>query len=349
MSRQYGALSGLAILLILINHSIELSLSLYYESGNLPLAGWQNYLLTLLQGLGVFAVPTFLFISGSFVAYAAQGDPPHLPKKFLLSSLRHIVIPYAIWTLVFYIFIYFLIDVQISVWGYIKSLLVGSPFHFIPLLIFWYVLSPLLVRYARKKSAFIFLGVIAVYQFFLIYLLRPGTLGIHFPDWMNSLAPPVLRTTLADWAIYFPLGVVLGLNGSKYLPWSRKLAWLLGTLTVILFLIGLMDAFQTIHFPLIRYLCPVPLILMLPGIKRDSIPLARSLERVGRRTYGIYLTHLTVIYLVVELLLDLLPALAGYPMLLSLLLFMAGLEAPLLLMEAASRGPTKRFYRYVFG
>src|SRR3990172_12585959 len=98
--------------------------------------GWQVYFLSFLQGLGILAVPTFLFISGSFVAYAAQGDPPHLSRKFLLSSLRHILIPYMIWSLVFYIFIYFYLDVQISILGYLKNLIVGYPFHFVPLLVF---------------------------------------------------------------------------------------------------------------------------------------------------------------------------------------------------------------------
>jgi hypothetical protein len=86
VSRQLGALSGLSILLILVNHTIELALSLGIKFGYPPLTGWQHYLLTFLQGLGVFAVPTFLFISGSFVAYAAQEIRPHLSRKFMLSS-----------------------------------------------------------------------------------------------------------------------------------------------------------------------------------------------------------------------------------------------------------------------
>ena len=349
MSRQLGALSGLSILLILVNHTIELALSLSVRSGYPPLSGWQHYLLTFLQGLGVFAVPTFLFISGSFVAYAAQGDPPHLPRKFMVSSLRHILLPYVIWSLVFYIFVYFLLDVQISVLGYIKNLIVGSPFHFVPLLVFWYLLSPLLVRYGKTRYAVVFLCLVALFQLMLLNILRPGILGFHFPGWMDSLAPPVLRTTLAEWAIYFPMGLVFGLNAAKVLPWSRRLAWLFGGLTVVVFLVGLLAALQIIHAPLARYLCPLPFILMLPGIKRESIPLARKLERVGRRTYGIYLTHQIVIYVVAEILLGLLPALAGLPMLLSLLLFIAALEVPLLVMEAIARGPAKQAYRYVFG
>ncbi|OGO25495.1 MAG: hypothetical protein A2W33_05670, partial [Chloroflexi bacterium RBG_16_52_11] len=318
MGRQLGALSGLSILLILVNHSIEVSRSLYIEAGYPPLMGWQVYFLSFLQGLGILAVPTFLFISGSFVAYAAQGDPPHLSRKFLLSSLRHILIPYMIWSLVFYIFIYFYLDVQISILGYLKNLIVGYPFHFVPLLVFWYIVSPLLVRYGKTKYSVIFLCLVALLQLMLLNILRPGLLGFQFPGWMDSLAPSVLRTTLADWAIYFPMGLVFGLNAAKVLPWSRKLAWLFGGLTVVLLGVGLLAALKIIHAPLARYLCPVPFILMLPGIKRDSIPLARLLERVGRRTYGIYLTHLIMIYLVAEILLGLLPALARLPILLSL-------------------------------
>jgi peptidoglycan/LPS O-acetylase OafA/YrhL len=227
-----------------------------------------------------------------------------------------------------------------------KNLLL-APIHFVPCCLL-YILS-VAGRYGKTKLAVIFLLLVGVFQLMLLNILRPGLLGFLFPGWMESLAPPVLRTTLADWAIYFPMGLVFGLNAAKVLPWSRRLGWLFGGLTVVVFGVGLLDALQIIDAPLARYLCPLPFILMLPGIKRESIPLARTLERVGRRTYGIYLTHQIVIYLVAEILLGLLPALAGLPILLSLLLFIVALEVPLLVMEAIARGPAKQAYRYVFG
>ena len=90
MNRQFPALSGLAMLLIVLNHTIEMGTSVPVQVGYPPVEGAMRTVLSLLQGLGVFAVPTFLFISGTFVAYAARGEPPKLTGKFLKNSLSHI-------------------------------------------------------------------------------------------------------------------------------------------------------------------------------------------------------------------------------------------------------------------
>ncbi len=345
MSRQYGALSGLAILLIVINHSIELAINATPST----LAAWQDYLLTILQAFGVFAVPVFLFISGSFVAYAAQGNPPRLSRKFLTSSLRHIILPYLIWSVVFYVLVFFLRDERFSPAGYVKNLLVGFPFHFVPLLVFYYIVSPLLVRVGRTKIGILLLVLIGVYQLILINLLNPGYLGFELPGGARYLAVPVLRSTLADWAIYFPLGVVLGLRARSYIRWAEKLMWVLVGLTLLLFVLGLLNAFSVINFPLARLLCPIPLVFLLPGIKRDRIPFVRPLERVGRRSYGIYLTHLIILNLALFLLVSLFPSVLTWPILVSGLFFLIGVGIPLLVMESVAKGPAKPAYRYIFG
>jgi peptidoglycan/LPS O-acetylase OafA/YrhL len=345
MSSQYGALSGLAILLIVINHSIEYAINATPSA----LASWQVYLLTTLQALGVFAVPMFLFISGSFVAYAAQGDPPRLSRKFLFSSLRHVILPYLIWSIVFYLFVLVLKGERYSPAGYVKNLLVGYPFHFVPLLVFYYIISPLLVRIGRFEAGILLLILIGLYQLVLINLLNPGYLGFELPEMARFLAVPVLRTTLADWAIYFPLGLVLGMRARQWIPRSQRLMWMFAGLTLLLFVLGLLNAFAIFSFPLARFLCPLPLVLLLPGIKRDSIPLVRPLERVGRRSYGIYLTHLIILNLVLFALNPLIPGIFTLPILVSLLFFLIGVGVPLLIMESVAKGPAKQFYRSIFG
>jgi probable poly-beta-1,6-N-acetyl-D-glucosamine export protein len=349
MNRQFGALSGLAIVLIVLNHSIEWAISAPVQYGYPPVAGWQNYLLITLKELGVFAVPTFLFISGSFVAYAAQGEPPRLSRKFMFSSLRHIVIPYVIWSIVFYVFIYFMLDDRYTLIGYIKNLLVGYPYHFVPLLVFYYIISPLIVRIGKSKMGILMLVLIGLYQLVLIDLLHPGILGFTFPKSASFLAVKVPRTTLAEWAIYFPLGLVYGLQVRKWIPWLHRLKWVFIVLTMLLFGIGLLDAFSIIRAPLALMLCPFTLVILLPIIKRDSIPWVRSFERVGRRTYGIYLTHLPFLNLLLYGLASWLPWLFRFAVLTSALFFIVGFGIPLFIMESLAKSPAKQAYRYVFG
>ena len=96
MNRQYGALSGVAIFLIVLNHAIHFGLQ------TSPVGPpWLGALIAL-QALGAFAVPVFLFVSGAFLAYAAK----EFSVTFIRSSLERILWPYVIWSGIFYTLMY---------------------------------------------------------------------------------------------------------------------------------------------------------------------------------------------------------------------------------------------------
>jgi fucose 4-O-acetylase-like acetyltransferase len=348
MYRQFGALSGLAMVLIILNHAIEVGLNAPASFGYSSVTGWPRVLLTLLQALGVFAVPTFLLISGSFVAYAAQGRSTRLSPRFVWSSLQHIVWPYLIWSIIFYVAVFLLRDERYSAPGYMKNLLVGYPFHFIPLLVFFYVLSPVLIIVGRRRGVLLLL-LIGLYQWLLMVVREPGLLGFALPAWMDVLAPPVLFNTMADWGIYFPLGVVFGLHGGSLRPHLLRLRWLFVTATVGLFVLGMLNAFEIANAPWARYLAPLAFAFLAPTIDRHKIPLVRQFEKIGKRAYGLYLTHLIILYTVVHLMGQLAPGLFRYPLLYFPLLFIIGLMVPLLLMNRAASGRARKTYRYFFG
>jgi peptidoglycan/LPS O-acetylase OafA/YrhL len=89
--------------------------------------------------------------------------------------------------------------------------------------------------------------------------------------------------------------------------------------------------------------------MLLPIIKRDFIPWVRFFERIGRRTYGIYLSHLLILNLFLYGLAGLLPALFQFAVLTSVLFLIVGLGIPLFVMESVARSRVKQVYRYVFG
>lgn len=342
MNRQYGALSGVAIILIILNHAITAGDSVA------PVAGLARQLLTVLQALGAFAVPTFLFISGAFVSYAARGKSA-LSLKFIWGSVKHILWPYLIWSFIFFLTVLLTRNEQQSAAGYIKSLLVGYPYHFIPLLLFYYLIAPLLVILGRRWGWLLLLA-IGLYQLFLLYAVKPELFGANPPGWTWWLTPPVLRNTMADWAIYFPLGLIFSMHNAAIKPHLQRWKWISLAAVVALFALGILNAFGALTAPWARFVAPVPLMFLLPIINRSAIPLVGRFEQVGRRSYGIYLVHFIVLDLVLFLARQLAPGLFAWPVVLYPLLFIAALFIPLLVMEwAAKRPSTRKVYRYVFG
>ena len=206
-----------------------------------------------------------------------------------------------------------------------------------------------MVRIGKSKIGILMLVVIGLYQLILINLLNPGILGFTFPKSASFLAVKVLRTTLAEWAIYFPLGLIYGLQARKWIPQLQKLKWVFAGMTVLLFGIGLLDAFSIVRFPLAFMLCPFTMMMLLPLVKRDMLPWVRFLERVGRRTYGIYLTHLLFLNLLLYGLAFLVPWLFQFAVLTTVLFFIIGFGIPMIIMESVAKSRAKIVYRYIFG
>jgi len=314
-----------------------------------PAQGWLYYILLVLKQLGIFAVPTFLFVSGCFFSYAARGsNPPKLSWKVVGTGLRHLLWPYLFWSVAFYILIYFRWDVAYTPLGYLKNLAVGFPFHFVPLIAFYYLLSPFLVRFARRFGLAL-IAVIGLYQLVLINVVFPGTLGVTFPAWTHVFAPPVLRTTLALWAIYFPLGMVYSMNAKHVLPRLERARWAFLIITIVFFVISLMDVFSVFRFPLASYICPTTFVLFATTIRRESIPQVRTLERIGKKSYGLYLSSLLFLEIVLLGIHLFAPGLFNYPALLPPILFTLTTGVVLTTMNGFTRLPTRTMYRHVFG
>jgi peptidoglycan/LPS O-acetylase OafA/YrhL len=301
-----------------------------------------------MQALGSFAVPIFLFISGSFVAYAAKGDPPKLTLKFLRSSLIHILSPYILWSAIFYFILYINRGIMFSVFEYGKYLIVGYPFHFIPLLAFFYLISPILIPVGKRMPWILIMGFL-VYQIFLINFKYSGTLGLNFPNWTKYLVIPILGNTLADWGVCFPLGIVFSLNSQNYKPWLSKLKWLFGGLTIVMFSVALVDAQNIITAPLARFIGPIVFLFAIPVIKRNSIPAVRQFEEVGKRSYGIYLTHLIILDSLFLIISKLVPKLFQISGLLTPFMLFLGITIPIFVMTKLSKSVFRKYYRYIFG
>ena len=349
MNRQFGALRGLAMLIVVLNHSIETGLRVEKLGYALP-EGVGYYALLILHELGIFAVPTFLFISGAFFSYAARGsDTLKLPWKVVWSSLKHLLWPYLIWSIVFYIVIFMLQGEAYSPIGYLKNLVTGFPYHFIPILAFYYAVSPFLVS-LTKRFGYYLLAAIGLYQLMIINIVFPGALGFTSPGWMRTLVPPVIGYTMALWAIYFPLGLVYSINTRSLLPRLQKFRGLFLATTIVFFVLSALNTAKILDLRLAMFIAAVSFVLFIPVLKRNSIPKVRELEEVGKRSYGLYLTHLIILEFVFTGIVTFLPWLLNYQLLLQPVLFVLGLGIPLTVMNRLTKLPATRLaYRYVFG
>jgi len=348
MNRQNVALSGIAMILIVLNHAIQLGIEYATPLGYIQPESISQDILWVLQALGSFAVPIFLYISGSFVAYAARGEPPRLTRKFLQSGLLHILIPYLLWSVIFYLVLYINRGNIFSLTEYGKNLIVGYPFHFVPLLVFFYVLSPILVPIAKRLPWLLILGFL-IYQLFLLNIKYPGTLGFEFPGWANNFAIPILGGTMADWGVCFPIGIVISLNMQKVRPWLLKLKWVFFSLAVISFLIALLDAREILNLQITRFIGPILFLLVIPVIQRNSIPGVHRFEEVGKRSYGIYLTHLIILDTFFLLISKVFPVALKFSLIITPIALFLGLLIPITAMNFVSRSPFRKYYRYLFG
>ena len=348
INRQFATLRGLAIILVVFDHAIYMSLNEFGRVGLSPPSGFAHWLLVVLQQPGTIAVPIFLFLSGGFMVYAVNGREIPVAYRIVASSLRYIIVPYIVWSLIFYVVAYLLQYQRLPLLGYVKGLLVGYPFNFVPLLVFFYMLGPLLVL-AVRRHPWLVLAAVLGYQLFLLNVTSPGALGVVFPSWTWWLSPPVLRNTLAKWAIYFPLGVVYGLHGKAILDPLRRIWLPLAASGIVLYGLRVAALIQGWDARALGMACPIPLILLCIIIKRERIPLASRLEQYGSKSYGLYLTNLIVISLLLAGIQVAAPWLLPHVIVVIPVLFLVTLNVPFWVMTLADRSPARLIQRYVFG
>jgi peptidoglycan/LPS O-acetylase OafA/YrhL len=348
VSRHFAALRGFAIFLVVLNHSIILPLQSIQSSGLASPDGLVRTVLVALLSLGLLAVPTFLFLSGSFIVFAVSDKPLRTAYQTLAVSLRHIVFPYLIWSLLFYGLIFALDGTRFSVLGYVKNLLVGYPLNFIPILVFFYLLSPMIVRIARRYPWQLLFGML-LYQGLSLIVLRPGMFGLALPSWTRMLTLPGLRQSMALWGIFFPLGVVCALH-SEWIQVRLKRVWFIPViLTAGAFILAVSHESGILTAPMAGVLTPLFGVSVYPFISREQIPFIHAWEWLGRRAYGIYLSNLIWISLLLVVVESFAVGLLRNIYLLIPILSIATVAIVGLLMAGIEKLPVRGLRRYVFG
>ena len=348
MNRQFPALRGIAIFLVIINHSIVLSLQTITQF-NLPrVSPLEKGILLAIKEIGVLAVPIFLFLAGAFMMYSLSGKTIKEGYRLIIPALKNAVIPYILWSLIFYLIIFIVNHETYSVFGYIKNLLVGYPYNFVPILVFFILLSPILAWFS-KKFPVLTIVLLLIYQIILLNIQLPGVLGFVFPNWMNFVSPPILGLPLTLWAVFYGIGMVYILNSEKYKRIISPVIILIGLFSLALFIVAALREIGLIQFQLAEWLLPIITMLLLPFIYRNSIPFVRFFEGLGKRSYGIYFMNLIIIKLLVFLLVNIFPIIFQIETLLVIILSICTYFITTFLMEKLEKSSARKYYRYIFG
>jgi surface polysaccharide O-acyltransferase-like enzyme len=354
--RIFPVLRGLAILAVVCNHASWMGLSLIEEEGRSSAA----YGLIALTQLTAFAVPSFLFLSGYFVAYAARGDPPSLGWRVIGARLETLLWPYLIWSSLIYIS-QIVMGRGYSLIEFGRRLILGqvaAPYFFIPLLVQLYLLAPIIVRYAKRHSVLL-LVVCAAVQLMAMGLFYLRIYNVPLPALFEALVDvgPVL---FMNGTLSFALGAVVWHNRRAFRSRLAPLKWWLLGVAVVFGLLSIFESEIAIRyvdmlpearstFKLTSTLCALSAILFVVALDRVRFPLANWIEEIGAQSYGVYLVHYHVLLYALRGIRQFVPWLSSQQWLLQIVLNAVGLAVPLLLITCLARSPLRRYYRLLFG
>lgn len=356
MRRTIPVLRGLAILGVVFNHA-----NWHILSEFAPGAPW-GYLFIVTDQIGKFAIPAFMVISGYFTAYAAGGGKRDLPWSVIRTRVEALLWPWLLWSLI--------MMAGQSLQGRAISLvefgrMLFIQYYFIPLLFFYYLLAPLIVRRARRDLAHL-LVVSAILQALGIGLFYGRVYWSDFPaglkSWVDLGPLQYLR-----FAFYFPFGLACGMFPRAIRERLHRFRPLLPWIVPILLALSVAEAALAYRMggavwpiggdqtKLTSALFSTALLACFAAFDRLTLPFQRTATQIGIRSYGLYLAHYPILGLLAKAIayayarwipqLD--PPLAGC--LLLPLLFTGTVGWTVGLMAIAARWLPRRIYRYAFG
>lgn len=370
-------LNGLAILAVVLNHSALAGLTAMfwwtdrYRPG-VSIPNWDqfgslsHYGLIAMMKLSFFAVPSFLFVSGSFLAYTVRGNTSALSWKMVRTRVTALLIPYLIWSAT-----QFLAEILLSCHRtgcevsspllYLQRLIVGDTYWYVPLICQVFLLSPFLVAWAKDRwRLLLFLVIMA--QLSSITISYLGFLSVKVPKFLivAFTGPFFLRDIM-----YSVTGIIAGLHLTEFKNWlSRIKWWTLGGVIVSAVLTlfeseviyrltyttysengHIQSGYHTV--PMTLYIISFILCFLAFDLPASA---AKLFYQLGRNSYGIYMLQGVLIgFVLTKIFYHVLPQLLGYQIIYALILtaLVSGISLWFISFIANSR--LKGLSRYLFG
>lgn len=377
--RRLILLNGLAILAVVSNHAAHQGfLAMFWWTDRyIPGVAVPNYdqygslsyygLIAMIK-LTFFAIPSFLFVSGFFIAYTSRGKQTTLSWKVVRVRIANLLIPYLIWSLVFFgaDFAQSCLDScqPDTPLNYLQKLLTGgavTTFWYVPLIIQFYLLSFFLVPLAEKRwKTAVLLGVFAQASAIMVTYL--GIAGFAVPKGVAALFTTVY---FPRDIVYFIVGIVVGFHFTSFRRWLARVKWALLVTWLVSIVFVLLEAelifrlgggtyylghIRGGYFTVPMTVYVISFIFTFLAFEHVALPWANVALQLGRRSYGIFLMHvLLVSYIMPKVVYHLLPWALGRQIVYQPILIISGVGAPYLFMSLVAKSRFRRAYRYLFG
>lgn len=284
----FDFLRGIAILMVVGIHTYP---------GNDQLNGTFHEIIQLIV-INAFncAVPLFLAISGYFIAKKNLNTFAEC-SSFWKKQIPAVYIPCLIFSLPWFVISCLSVDFE---WGGVFKKLIYlfscgySVYYFIALIIECYILAPFLVRNNNTKTLLIVISLSVIFRGIIEYLRYP--LDIELPYIIRGAFPPLL--------IFFYLGIYLSKHSRDYYL----------SLPIIMIVIGLILGIIQMQYirinyeesgtgqKLFLYLYDIGIILLCMSRKCESLYKSNIITRlilyIGEISFGIYFTHVYLIFIV---------------------------------------------------
>lgn len=369
MLRRLLLLNGMAILGVILFHTAGWGFTAMFAwthrylpvtAPNFDQVGTLSYyLLRAIEQLMVFSIPSFLFVSGIFVAIATGRSRKSASWSTMGARIRDLIIPYLLWSILL-ITLSFVQSGALTPRTALVDLLTGGAnpaYYYVPLLIQFYLLAPIITRFARK-SWLPLLIVAGAMQLAVQLLYYPALLNLD-----AGIVQPLVDAT-PKWffparIFWFTLGIVAGFHMKAFEQFIRRIRWWVLGLMLVLFPLGILEweimqdlsgqPWLAHRETILDSVFAVAVIFSFLGFNKVSIPYSAQLNNLGSRSFGIYLIHSPIMQYTSRIVYHVAPWILASQLLLQPLLIVVGLGIPLLLMVVVSRSPVRAYYRYSFG
>ena len=254
----------------------------------------------VLDGLSRFAVPFFIFVSGTSFSYNYHNKEKYF-LDFIYKRLRYIGIPYLVWSAFGFLMHRIREPKRIAI-----DLLTGNAMwhlYFVVLIFSFYTLSPAIMYLCkhswRKMLTSSLIGNIALLAFYIYFPLLFGGPNISF---LRPFINP------AFWLSYFVAGVIVGMNMESFREYMNSLNTFI--LTFLWFLVMIISVYEEYAFfvntgKVYHFFRPANLLYSFMSVllcwklfSKSRSLVTRFLPVLGRYSFGIYLVHIPVLYVI---------------------------------------------------
>lgn len=193
-----------------------------------------------------FGTPVFMMVSGFVLFYNYRTPEEFDPIKFYKKKFIFLFLPYIIWSVGYLLFSSYMYKIPITyevILGFPKKIIFGEVFshlYFIFLIVQFYIIFPLLIRFLSKsiknKPVKVFIctliiqAIILIYEF---YFRKTTSIGV-----INFINMYYWKTVLG-WFFYFITGGIIAYHYDKFIEFvDNRIKLILFTyvISVVLFL-----------------------------------------------------------------------------------------------------------------